>query len=132
MRLVPILFLLGACAAPGPYFRGLPVVQVNVNGSTFDVRVRDGLGEAIRTNTQYAPRLGLLEGKARAAIELASGCRVEKIKGDQAQTLATLDCGSGAPRWATPAARDFDCLVTDRYVRPSTDEEVLELDCRPI
>ena len=134
MRLIPILLLLCACHAPGPHFRNVPAVRVTVSGSTFDVRVRDKLGEAIRTNAQYAPRLGPIADRAKTAIELASGCRVQRLKGDQAQIIGELDCGDGAARTEVVSAiyRDFECLQTAEFRRPSTGEIVRELDCTPI
>ncbi len=134
MRLVPILLLLAACNTPGPHFRNVPATRITVEGSSFDVRVRDDVGEAIRTNSQYAPRFGPIASRAKVAIELASGCLALRVRGDQAQILAELDCAKGTnqPQPANIMHSDFECLQTDKFVRSSTGEEVLELDCRPI
>lgn len=90
-----LLCLLAACNTTGSYFRGAPPTRVTVEGSTFDVRVRAGLAEAIRINPQYAPRLGPIADRAQVAIEHVSGCRVMQILGDQAQVLGVIDCGDG-------------------------------------
>ncbi|MDF1726725.1 MAG: hypothetical protein P1U53_03145 [Sulfitobacter sp.] len=86
------LCLLAACNTPGPHFRGLPATTVTVQGSTFDVRVRDELAEAIRTNSEYAPRFGPIRDRARIAMAQVSGCRVKEVRGDQAQAIGILDC----------------------------------------
>lgn len=84
---------LAACNTPGPHFRGLPARTVTVDGSTFDVRVRGELAEAIRTNAEYAPRFGPIKDRAARAMAQVSGCRVERVAGDQAQAIGFLDCG---------------------------------------
>ncbi len=92
-------FLLAACHGPSRPFAGITPVRVNVDGAIYDVRRRGALGEAIRRNPQYAPRLGRLAQTARAAIELATGCRVIRVEGDAAVVIGRLDCADGpAPR----------------------------------
>lgn len=130
MRLIPILLFLIACNVPGPYFRGLPATTVEVSGSVFEVRLRDRLGEAIRSNPQYAPRFGPIAGKAKVAIERASGCEVTEMRGDQAQAIGVLDCGAGAPVSAEVfAGRSLTCTETSSYVLTATGERVAEYDC---
>ena len=86
---------LAACNTPSIGFRGIDPVTVTVEGSTFDVRVNGTVAEAIRTNMQYAPRMGPMGGRASVAIEQASGCKVKRFGGDQAVIVAELDCTSG-------------------------------------
>ena len=98
--------------------------------STFDVRVTDRLGEAIRTNAEYAPRFGTIAGRAKVAIEQVSGCSVKEMRGDQAHSLGILECGSGAPY--TPVhlpGRTLICHSISSYELPSTDEKVVDYDC---
>lgn len=92
MRLFLALLLLAACNTPTAPFRGIKPVRVTIDGSSFDVRVRGDLAEAIRVNAQYAPRLGLIEGRAARAMAQASGCAVRRVSGDQALLLGQLDC----------------------------------------
>lgn len=130
MRLIPILLVLIACDVPGPHFRGIPATKVTVEDSTFDVRVRDRLGEAVRTNAQYAPRFGLIAGRAKIAIEHVSGCTVKEMRGDQAQALGVLDCGQGAP--VAPEilpGRYLTCHEINTFVLSSTGERVTDYDC---
>ncbi|WP_082181853.1 hypothetical protein [Aestuariivita boseongensis] len=94
-----LCLLLAACNTPGPGFRGVAAQRVTVDGSTFDVRVRGKLAEAIRINPQYAPRLGPIEGRAAKAMAQVSGCKVKKVSGDQAQLLGQLDCGGRTVIW---------------------------------
>jgi hypothetical protein len=86
---------LAACNTPSIGFRGIDPVTVTVEGSTLDVRVKGTVAEAIRTNMQYAPRMGPIGGRASVAIEQVSGCKVKRFGGDQAVIVAELDCKSG-------------------------------------
>lgn len=83
---------LAGCDGPTPHFAGIAPVTVTVDGSTFAVRRRNDLAEAIRTNTEFAPRMGPIAGRAERAIAQATGCRVRDLRGDQAVILARLDC----------------------------------------
>ncbi|WP_299773487.1 hypothetical protein [uncultured Tateyamaria sp.] len=121
---------LAACNTPGPHFRGLPATTVTVDGSTFDVRVRGRLAEALRTNMEYAPRFGPIRHRAAKAMELVSGCKVKEVRGDQALATGILDCGKGGP----PIDRlkpqgEYSCYTLDSYVSPATRELVLDVDC---
>ncbi|APG45755.1 hypothetical protein PhaeoP97_00304 [Phaeobacter porticola] len=96
---VPLLLLvlpLVACDTASPHFRGQALQRITVDGSVFDVRVRGTLAEAVRINPQYAPRLGPIRMRAAHAMELASGCMVSRVLGDQAVLVGQLDCPSGA------------------------------------
>lgn len=84
--------LLSACAGPTPHFAGIPAVTVSVDGSTFAIRRRGDLAEAVRTNSQYAPRMGPIAGRAERAIAQATGCAVRDIRGDAAVIVARLRC----------------------------------------
>ncbi|MEM8690624.1 MAG: hypothetical protein AAGG57_01945 [Pseudomonadota bacterium] len=133
MRWLCVLLALSACNSAGPHFRGLAATQITVDGSTFDVRVRDELAEAIRINPQYAPRLGLIERRGSQAMAIVSGCEVKEVRGDQAQLLGILKCGSGKRHIdRSRRADELDCLVLDSYVSPATKQVVLDVDCVPI
>lgn len=104
-----ILFV-AACNTAGPHFRGIPATTVTVDGSTFDVRVRGELAEAIRTNSEYAPRFGPIRERAGRAMAMVSGCEVKEVRGDQAQATGILKCGKG-PRKPAPATPvDLECI----------------------
>jgi hypothetical protein len=102
--LIPLLpaVLLAACNAPGPHFRGLTATRVTVDGSTFDVRVRDELAEAIRINPEYAPRFSPIKERAGIAMAQVSGCAVKEVRGDQALATGLLDCRKRATRQKHP------------------------------
>ncbi|MCR9145987.1 MAG: hypothetical protein NXH74_02175 [Rhodobacteraceae bacterium] len=105
MRYVWMLVLcLAGCNGPGQDFRDAAVTRVELGGAVFDVRVLDRRAEALRVNPQAAPRLAAIAPQAVMAIEQVSGCRVDRLTGDQAMMHATLDCGRGAPspRYPTP------------------------------
>lgn len=87
------LVYLAACNTPGLGFGGIAPVRITVQGSVFDVRIDGSRAEAIRINTQWAPRLEVVAPQGVAAIEKVSGCRVRKLDGDAAQMTARLDCG---------------------------------------
>ena len=83
MRIWPLLlFALAACNTPGQPFRGLPATRVTVEGSVFEVRIAEDRAEAIRVNTQYAPRFGPIRERARIAMAEVSGCEVKTVQGD--------------------------------------------------
>lgn len=84
--------MLLACNMPGPHFRGLAATRVTVQGSTFDVRMRGELAEAIRINPEYAPRFDPIRRRAGIAMARVSGCTVKEVRGDQAQATGVLDC----------------------------------------
>ncbi len=108
--LLPLTMLLcSACNTPGPAFRGIEPTRITVGGSTFDVRVDDTRAEAIRLNTQWAPRLGAVAPQGVAAIERVSGCRVRRLDGDAALMTARLDCGQ--PLTPLPRGTTYDCDV---------------------
>lgn len=95
MRLLLILAIsvgLSACTAPSREFRGIPAQRITVDGSVFDVRIRGERAEAVRVNTQYAPRFGPIRERAGRAMAQASGCQVKEVLGDQALALGVLDC----------------------------------------
>jgi hypothetical protein len=130
MRVLLLLIFLMACDLPGPHFQGIPATRVVVDGSTFDVRIRGRLGEAIRTNAEYAPRFGPIALRAKVAIENVSGCEVQEMRGDQAQALGVLDCGPGQPNLpADHAGQSLYCKAIDTYVLPQTGELVADYDC---
>ncbi len=91
VRLLALLCL-AACSAGTPFFSGLPATRIAVNGSVFDVRVRHDLAEAVRINTQYAPRLGPIRERAALAMMQVSGCPVLDVSGDAAVTVGVLGC----------------------------------------
>lgn len=102
-------FYLAACNTPGLGFGGIDPVRITVQGSVFDVRIDGNRAEAIRTNTQWAPRLEAVAPQGVAAIETVSGCRVRKLDGDAAQMTARLDCGQALD--PLPRGNTYDCDV---------------------
>lgn len=105
--------LLAACNTPSPHFAGIPATRITVDGSTFDVRVNALQAEALRTNTQYAPRLGPIGIRATAAMEQVSGCKVVRITGDAALVRGYLDCGNGAQELPRRRSVSYDCYSID-------------------
>jgi hypothetical protein len=89
---IPLLLLLPACDGGSPHFMGIEPTRVEVEGSVFAVRVKGDLAEAVRINTQYAPRMGPIGGRAARAMAQVSGCTVREIRGDQALILGVLEC----------------------------------------
>ncbi|WP_205965382.1 hypothetical protein [Pseudooceanicola onchidii] len=98
--------ILAACDAPTPGFRGADVSRHTVDGSTFAVYVKGETAQAVRTNRQFAPRIGPLAGQAAVAMQAASGCRVTRLGGDAAVLVGSLSCG-GRPR----APCDVDAVL---------------------
>lgn len=88
-------FVLVACDTPGLRHMGVAPVTQEVGGMRFDIRVRDGVAEAIRTNAVWRPRIRDVANNGGRAIEAATGCRVAWLQGDPSVLLAGLDCGDG-------------------------------------
>lgn len=133
LSLIPLVFACASCAAPSENFRTQPVTRVEIDGSVFDVRVQDDLAEAIRTNPEYAPRLGPIGARATAAMELVSGCTVKEIRGDQAQILGRLNCGRppGYETLLVPRS-SYSCHTVHTLDGPGDDLDNLALNCDPI
>lgn len=129
-RMMALVLTLAACNAPSPHFRGIPATRVAVDGSVFDVRVRDNLAEAIRTNPQYAPRFGPIRDRAGFAMAQVSGCRVIEVSGDQALATGVLAC-KGRPRgWIVPtAALSYSCLEVSQWVNDGPGPDYAEFEC---
>ena len=125
--LLTVLALAG-CNTPSMAFRGIGPTKVSVDGSTFDVWVKGLLAQAIRTNVQYAPRMGPIGKRAKAAIEQASGCEVYRVGGDQALISAVLDCGKGPPQ-PLPIVNDYECHSVGRIDIGNGDLRDLTLEC---
>ena len=126
-----MILILAACNTAGPHFRGLPATTVTVGGSTFDVRVRGELAEAIRTNMQYAPRFGPIRERAATAMAMVSGCAVKEVRGDQAQATGILDCGSGGPQNVPYRTGDIECEPERGTELELIGEVRVELRCQP-
>lgn len=119
------VFLMG-CDTPSPGFIGIEAQRITVGESTFDVRVKDNRAEALRLNSEWAPRLAAVEPRARAAIEKVSGCKVVRVRGDQAMMVADLQCGAtSAPR---PPQAPLDCEL-DGAPRQLSGEVFVDLVC---
>lgn len=75
---------------------GQPVQEVTVSGSKFRIYMRSGTSrvEAHRVSFEPLPSKVLILTKAVRAIEIATGCNVEKngFSGDQAIIKARVDC----------------------------------------
>lgn len=124
------LLILAACNTAGPHFRGLPATTVTVDGSTFDVRVRGDLAEAIRTNSEYAPRFGVIRERAGRAMAMVSGCEVKEVRGDQAQATGILRCGKGKkqrPPHVVPLA--LECVPVRGSELKQLGGISVEIDC---
>ena len=125
MRYWPIFCLaLAGCNAPEFDFRGVDPVRMSLGGSTFDIRVKGARAEAIRVNSQYAPRLATVGPQAVLAIEKVSGCKVARLDGDAAMMWAALSC-DGRPAPLSARARHYDCEIAVVY------DGFADLDCVP-
>jgi hypothetical protein len=86
--------VLSACSAPSLEYSGQPPTRVDVGHRTFDVYVRNGKAEAIRTNHEWGATKDDVFRDARTAIEEASRCTVDdkSISGDVALISAKIRC----------------------------------------
>ena len=92
---------------PAPDWWGVEPQRITVGKSTFDVRVRGSAAQAIRVNTEWAPRLEAVAPRAMAAIEQVSGCEVTRLDGDAAVIDARIKCGKAAA--PLPPVTAWDC-----------------------
>lgn len=126
------MLALTGCATPSPHFRGVPVTRVEVDGSVFDVRIRDNLAEAVRVNPQYAPRFGPIRARAGFAMAQVSGCRVLTVSGDQAMATGTLSCDGRIPAWTGSAvAVSYSCLEVSQWLDDASGGPYVDYDCDP-
>ena len=128
--LVAFVFL-AACNSAGAHFRGLPATTVTVDGSTFDVRVRGDLAEAIRTNREYAPRFGPIRERAGRAMALVSGCEVKEVRGDQAQATGILRCKNGRKPTRSTIPPDLVCTPVWGTELKQLGGRSVEIACEP-
>nr|WP_309503184.1 hypothetical protein [uncultured Roseovarius sp.] len=108
-----LAMLLAACDTPALEFHGVPPVRVKVGQSLFDVRMTESRAEAIRVNSEWAPRLAATAPRGVTAIEAASGCKVRRLRGDQVIMTADLDCGGTLRPLPEPAPQYLDCGLLD-------------------
>lgn len=117
-----LLILLAACDAATTGLRDVPAVPQQIDGASFAVYRKGDLAQAVRTNRQFAPRIGPLAGQAAVAMQQATGCKVTDLAGDAAVLTGRLDC-SGRPRPACDVdavlkgARGASMPVTRRCTR---------------
>ncbi|MCG7522125.1 hypothetical protein [Ruegeria sp. Ofav3-42] len=133
IRYLPLL-VLAACSAGTPHFRNLPATRVAVNGSVFDVRVRGELAEAVRINTQYAPRLGPIRDRAGLAMAQVSGCPILDVLGDAAVTVGVLGCdrASGERLLLTSVSTpNYECIDFGLYENVGDDTGYQVFECTP-
>lgn len=103
--LFPALLLLSCCDTPGLRHTGATPVRMEAGGMAFDIRVRNGMAEAIRTNAMWLPRMREVANNGGVAIERATGCKVAWLQGDPSVLLAGLDCGPGTDVPRKPRGR---------------------------
>lgn len=106
---------------------------MTVQGSTFDVRVLDNRAEALRINTEYAPRFGPIKERARVAMAQVSGCTVSSVTGDQAMAFGTLRCSKAVKqsRAKTEVVATLDCVPVRGSQVKGINQVTVELDCEP-
>lgn len=88
------LACVAACDSPSPSMWGAEATRHTVDGATFSVRVRDDRAEAIRIGWDGRIRRAPMVARGGAAIEAASGCRVDRrsLRGDTNIVSARLIC----------------------------------------
>jgi hypothetical protein len=130
MRALACLILLCACDTPSPDFWGVEATRVMVQGTTFDVRIKDRKAEAIRLNAEPRPRWMVIGAKAGLAIERVSGCKIKKLGGDPAVVLAKLKCKNDPDQQRyLPRNLTYDCDIDDTYFSRGRGVEVTEMNC---
>ncbi|WP_204112870.1 hypothetical protein [Shimia biformata] len=133
MRFWTLLLILSVagCNTPSRHFRDVEVTRIAVDGSTFDIRHKGRLAEAIRINPEYAPRLGPIARRAEIAMEITTGCPVKEIRGDQAVIIGILNCGGkpGIARVARIETIEIECEVVDVWTPAGGDTTWRTSEC---
>ncbi len=120
------MVLLVACDTPSRAYKGVPASRVSVDTSVFDIRIKDNRAEAIRVNVEWAPSSKSVETRAVAAIEKVSGCKVKRLRGDQAMMIADLKCiGSHLP----PAPVQLTCSLNGAPLKGLGGEFTYDISC---
>jgi len=85
------------CGGSHPAFMSVEPQIVTVDGSKFEVRVKEDKAQVIRKNFEYVPKIGETFPKAAQAIEMVSGCTVvaNSMMGDPALMTAKVKCNYG-------------------------------------
>jgi hypothetical protein len=131
MRALAFILLLCACDTPSPDFWGVPATRITVQGTAFDVRIKDRKAEAIRLNFEKKARWMIVGAKAGYAIEQLSGCKIKKLKGDPAVVYASLKCkGDADTRGILPQNLTYDCDIDDTYISRGRGVEITEMNCQ--
>lgn len=88
------LVLFAGCNTPPLGFAGVPATQIDVERSTFDVRIKGDKAHALRVNAEFASNLAAVAPRAKIAIEEVSGCQIipGTLNGDQIFITAALSC----------------------------------------
>ena len=91
---ISLVHVLVACNGPSPGMIGAPGVTVTSGGAPFNVFIRGGIVEAVRTNFEYPANVRTVFPRALTAMEEASGCLVREgsMTGDAALIRAKLYC----------------------------------------
>ncbi len=95
-----ICVCLAACDTPSPAFYGAEAHKVDYGGSSFTLRFKAGLAEAIRTNPEPLPSIAKIAPRAAlAAMTIKPECVAQWATGDPAMMILGLDCpGQPAPK----------------------------------
>lgn len=124
-----------ACHGPSRHFSDVAVTRISVEGSTFDVRVKGQLAEAIRVNREYAPRFGPIRQRAGVAMRQASGCDVLDVLGDQSIATGVLDCGDRAgAEWLLRTAATlpaYECVAQNDWATEASAQSYIDYECYP-
>ncbi|MCV6823225.1 MULTISPECIES: hypothetical protein [Halocynthiibacter] len=88
------VLLIAGCDSPHPKMMGVKAQEITVEGSTFRVRTKGEIAEAIRVGFVPFSEHAQIPMRAVVAMEEASGCDVDQrsVKGDPALIVARLKC----------------------------------------
>ena len=124
--LFAVTIILTGCDTPSRAYNSVPLSRVSVDGSVFEIRTNENRAEAIRVNAEWAPSLKSIEPRAVAAIEQASGCKVKRLRGDQAMMIADLKCkGASLP----PAPVRLKCSLDGPPLKGLGGEHTYDISC---
>ncbi|EIE50191.1 putative lipoprotein [Citreicella sp. 357] len=109
------LFFLAACNMGGAGFYGVAPAKRDVEGSSFVIRVKNDMAEAIRTSPEFPARYGPIAARAQKAVFLETGCKPAWVSGDPAVMVMGLSC-NGKPAPPEPRRKTVSCDIMGSYI----------------
>ncbi|MBT2131457.1 hypothetical protein [Aliiroseovarius lamellibrachiae] len=125
-----------SCDSPSPQFRSkdTTTAEVTVEGSVFKIHRRENWVESYRTSFEALPNVSKVLGRAKVAIERATGCPIRQgsLSGDQGIQRAELNCDGSLPPVPPSIDVEFSCEIYDRWSHSGGQVTIENAECTPV